>query len=299
MSQEVRPGLTCSEGDVRLFGTKSTSEGRVEVYHSGKWGTVCDDGWDMSEAQVVCRQLHFPRAKSVVLGKNYGEASGPIWLDDINCKGTETHLFTCNFKDWGVTDCSHKEDVGVICETGSNMTIIDSTHGLDHSFSLSDDLGQLFDRGSACDFLIFVKSATGNRQEDGTPEMGGKTICAHKMILSQFPLFEASEGISNITIEIDQSCQPYFTSFIRKQNRGVSCTSLPMARLVPQSSNFQQSNIMFHNRLLLVCQDSYIFQVQDFKVNQARVATNGTQVFAYPCPEDNYIFHFVVRPHHV
>ncbi|XP_035511448.1 galectin-3-binding protein A-like [Morone saxatilis] len=204
------------EGDVRLFGSKNVSEGRVEVYHEGKWGTVCDDGWDMAEAQVVCRQLHFPGAKSVVIGKDYGKATGPIWLDDITCKGTEKHLSSCGFKGWGVTDCSHKEDVGVICETaGTNFTIGDSTRLLDHSLGLSDALGQIFDTGNGCDFLILVQFATGNRQEDGTPEMVRITICAHKIILSQFPLFNASEGINNITVSLSQSCQPHFTSFIR------------------------------------------------------------------------------------
>ncbi|XP_026181107.1 galectin-3-binding protein A [Mastacembelus armatus] len=202
------------EGDVRLFGSTNASEGRVEVYHDGKWGTVCDDGWDMAEAQVVCRQLHFSGAKSIVTGNNYGQATGPIWLDDINCKGTENHLLTCSHKGWGITDCTHKEDVGVICES-NNMTNSDATRSLDHSFSLSDDLKNIFESGHGCDFLILVKSATGNRQEDGTMEMTETTVCAHKIILSQFPLFNASEGISNITIHVSQSCLPYFTSFIR------------------------------------------------------------------------------------
>lgn len=199
------------EGDLRLIGSQSVSEGRVEIYHNGKWGTVCDDGWDMAEAQVVCRQLRFPGAKSVVTGKDYGQVSGPIWLDDIKCNGTETHLSTCDFKNWGVTDCSHKEDVGVICETSnSNMTIIDSTHSLDHSISLSEDLGQIFDSERDCDVLIFAQSSTGDGQE-----MVETMICAHKMILSQYPLFSASEGVTNITVNISQSCQPHFTSFIR------------------------------------------------------------------------------------
>lgn len=204
------------EGDVRLFGSGSASEGRVEIYHEGKWGTVCDDGWDMAEAQVVCRQLHFPGAKSVVIGKDYGEVSGPIWLDDMTCKGTEDHLSTCEFKNWGVTDCSHKEDVGVVCETNNqNVTIVDSTNFLDHSIGLSDDLGQIFDSQTGCDFMISVQSPTGNRQEDGSLEMAETTICVHKMILSQFPLFNASEGINSITVSVSQACQPHFTPFIR------------------------------------------------------------------------------------
>lgn len=63
------------EGEVRLAGSKTSSEGRVEIYHNGTWGTVCDDGWDLTEAQVVCRQLRFPGAKSAVNGGTYGEGN--------------------------------------------------------------------------------------------------------------------------------------------------------------------------------------------------------------------------------
>ncbi|XP_074552860.1 galectin-3-binding protein A-like [Halichoeres trimaculatus] len=204
------------EGDIRLFGSGRDSEGRVEVYHSGKWGTVCDDGWDMAEAQVVCRQLRFPGAKSVVTGKDYGKASGPIWLDDLDCKGTEKYLSTCTFKGWGLTDCSHKEDVGVICETGGlNMGVDDSSHLLDHSVTLSDSLGLIFDSRQGCDFLIKARSVTEDRSQDGTLETVETEICTHKLIMSQFPSFNTSEGSTSITVSISQSCQPYFTSFIR------------------------------------------------------------------------------------
>ncbi|XP_030591667.1 galectin-3-binding protein A-like [Archocentrus centrarchus] len=234
------------EGDVRLFGSKNISEGRVEIYHDGKWGTVCDDNWGMADAQVLCRQLNFPGAKSIVTGKDYGQAPGPIWLDDINCNGTETHLVTCEFKGWGETDCTHKEDVGVVCETGStNVDISDSTHSLDHSIGLSDFLGQIFDGGDGCDFLILVQSPTGDKQEDGSPEMVKKTICAHKMILSQIPFFNASVGDATITVNLSLSCQPHFTSFIRYiYTRKIDVTLSSALCLHQMASNFGLKQLM-------------------------------------------------------
>ena len=49
----------CATGEVRLVGGTSPNEGRVEVCQTGVWGTVCDDGWGTSDAQIVCRQLGY------------------------------------------------------------------------------------------------------------------------------------------------------------------------------------------------------------------------------------------------
>ena len=70
------------DGDIRLAGAKTHSEGRVEVYLHGEWGTVCHNGWDLPDAQVVCRQLHFKGAVSAAAGGTFGEGE-PFSFDII------------------------------------------------------------------------------------------------------------------------------------------------------------------------------------------------------------------------
>ena len=47
----------CYDGEVRLSGGFDENQGRVEICFGGMWGTVCDNGWDESDANVVCTQL--------------------------------------------------------------------------------------------------------------------------------------------------------------------------------------------------------------------------------------------------
>ncbi|XP_027970122.1 lysyl oxidase homolog 2 isoform X3 [Eumetopias jubatus] len=101
---------------LRLAGQKRKhSEGRVEVYYNGQWGTVCDDDFSIHAAHVVCRELGYVEAKAWTASSSYGKGEGPIWLDNIYCTGKEATLAACSSNGWGVTDCKHTEDVGVVC----------------------------------------------------------------------------------------------------------------------------------------------------------------------------------------
>ncbi|XP_024241511.1 T-cell differentiation antigen CD6 isoform X2 [Oncorhynchus tshawytscha] len=107
--------ITCGHQAVRLVGGSHHCEGRVELWREEKWGTVCDDNWDLRDGGVVCAQLGCGPALNVSGQDGSFEAGvGLVLLDEVNCGGSERNLWECPSLGT-VNDCGHKEDAAVVC----------------------------------------------------------------------------------------------------------------------------------------------------------------------------------------
>ena len=126
---------SCTDGALRLAGGSTSSEGRVEICYRNHWGTVCDDNWDNTNAQVVCRQLGLNATGFYITTETnmsfmlwfligavayssayFGQGYGGIFLDNVICFGVESMLVDCIRSSIGVHNCQHNDDAGVKCQ---------------------------------------------------------------------------------------------------------------------------------------------------------------------------------------
>lgn len=107
-------GLNIKEVPLRLVGGSAPNYGRLEVFYSGIWGTVCDKDWKNEDDTVACRQLGLgPVIHEEIQG--IPAAIGPIMTRGFGCHGNETSLADCLSVNWGNTDCTHTDDVKLKC----------------------------------------------------------------------------------------------------------------------------------------------------------------------------------------
>ena len=105
---------------IRLVDGPTENSGRVEIYREGEWGTICDDQWEEDEAIVACRQLGFFGLGRLAAVNEFGGVStdSPI-LYAVDCSGSQSSLEECEFGEWDTGRCTHREDVSVVCQTGT------------------------------------------------------------------------------------------------------------------------------------------------------------------------------------
>ena len=81
---------------IRLQGSTLPYAGRVEVFYAGVWGTISSSNWDINDATVVCRQLGYSAGAEVALKNGvYGLVSGPVWVTNLQCTGSESNVMEC------------------------------------------------------------------------------------------------------------------------------------------------------------------------------------------------------------
>ncbi|XP_030048591.1 deleted in malignant brain tumors 1 protein-like [Microcaecilia unicolor] len=128
-------GVTCSGSSVsqvRLMGGKHSCEGTVEVYYNNTWGTVCDHEWDIRDAAVVCRQAGCGPATEATVEAGIGGNSGPVWLDNVFCTGTEADLSLCGSQMLLQNHrCNSSGRAGVRCSS-SGITNVRLVNGSSH-----------------------------------------------------------------------------------------------------------------------------------------------------------------------
>ncbi|CAG5119514.1 unnamed protein product, partial [Candidula unifasciata] len=123
----IMPALTklLSEPDplITLVGGGRPDQGRVEIYHNGLWGALCQRDLSHAEADLICRHLGFRGGISAGSG-HFGSGTGASWIFNASCLASPQCPVVSYSDD--TAQCSHELDAGVICD---HMLRIVSTDG--------------------------------------------------------------------------------------------------------------------------------------------------------------------------
>ena len=101
------------------------------MYHNDVWATVCDDRWDIDDAEVVCSELGYGKALAAGRGKPSGRNS-----DNLYCVSTEWTIVNCSHGGWKFYNCHHGEYVSVNCTAGTH-TDIESSYVPSYIFGIA------------------------------------------------------------------------------------------------------------------------------------------------------------------
>ena len=104
--------------NIRLAGGNVSYAGRVEVFMAGVWGTVRNQGWNLTASNVACRELGYQGAESAILFsvERFGKGKGPVWISGLKCDGHEESLWKCSWPKIAGIFWDHDNDAGVVCK---------------------------------------------------------------------------------------------------------------------------------------------------------------------------------------
>ncbi|XP_051896698.1 deleted in malignant brain tumors 1 protein-like [Pristis pectinata] len=249
-------GVLCSEHlQLRLTGGGSPCAGRVEVYYGGAWGSVCDDSWDLADAQVVCRQLGCGNALETKLSGRCGQISDRIWLDELSCSGYESFLWQCPSAPWGEHDCSHKEDAMAMCSEHKELQLVNGKHRCEGRVE------------------VFYNGSWGTVCSESLDDVDAEIICKQLQCGPvQSILYDArtfGEGSGNIWLE-GVACDSHELTLWQcrsdpwgehncnhKEDAGVVCSGQQLRLVGRNSSCSGRVEILSNNSWGTVCDDSW------------------------------------------
>ena len=236
---------------IRLVNGSSMYDGRVEVWYKGQWGTVCDRDWDIDDAKVVCRQLGMSYENALIkTGTYFGEGTGPIWLDNVNCTGSEQNVTVCEHSEWGVADCDHSQDAGVVCESPIRLVNGSGSHEGRVEVWLDGQWGTVCDNGFHTD--------------------ASKVVCRELGLPYQDPLAKNSAFFGQGTGQIWNEwlhCEGHEDSLLLCRNvqykpcyhsddAGVTC-ELPIRLVDGRSANEGRVEVWHNGQWGTVCDDGW------------------------------------------
>ncbi|XP_051813984.1 CD5 antigen-like [Acanthochromis polyacanthus] len=197
-----RVEITCSDS-VRLVDRSNLCSGRLQVKRNQVWSSVCSDGFDLQDAEVVCRELGCG-SPSGFKEELYGEA--PEWIPEFRCGGHESALLHCERSDRDT--CSPGTTVTLTCSDPGRVRLVEGSGRCDGTVELinwgewrpvDEPYGDLRWASVLCDELDCGAPVSTRRRETGPKDTWGFDYDCLATLINCFTKPKTSSGVIELT----------------------------------------------------------------------------------------------------